>query len=96
MTENGCAYDIEPGPDGSIVDSDRIAYLDGHVRALRAAMDAGVDVRGYCVWSLMDNWEWAEGFGKRFGLVHVDFATLARTPKASYAWYRDLITRSSP
>lgn len=96
VTENGCAYDIGPGPDGSIVDSDRIAYLDGHVRAVRAAMDDGVDVRGYCVWSLMDNWEWAEGFGKRFGLVHVDFTTLARTPKASYAWYRDLIARSSP
>ncbi|GII21904.1 GH1 family beta-glucosidase [Planosporangium mesophilum] len=95
ITENGCCYDDGPGPDGSIVDTDRITYLDGHVRALRAAMDAGVRVDGYCLWSLMDNWEWAEGFTKRFGLVHVDFDTQGRTPKASYAWYRDLIARSS-
>jgi beta-glucosidase len=94
ITENGCAYDDVPGPDGSIVDSDRIAFLDGHLRALRASMDAGVDVRGYCAWSMVDNWEWAEGFTKRFGLVHVDYDTLARTPKASFAWYRDLIRRN--
>ena len=94
VTENGCAYDVPAGADGSIVDSERIAYLDGHVRALAAAIEAGVDVRGYCVWSLLDNWEWAEGFTKRFGLVHVDYATQARTPKASYHWYRDLISRS--
>jgi beta-glucosidase len=87
ITENGCAYE-------STVDSDRIAYLDGHVRAIRAAMDAGVDVRGYCQWSLLDNWEWAEGFTKRFGLVHVDYATQARTPRSSFAWYRDLIKRA--
>lgn len=94
ITENGCAYDDTPGPDGSIVDTDRITYLDGHLRALRAALDAGVDVRAYCAWSMMDNWEWAEGFTKRFGLVRVDFETLARTPKASFAWYRDLIRRT--
>jgi beta-glucosidase len=94
VTENGCAYNDAPDGEGSIVDSGRIAYLDGHLRAVRAALDAGVDVRGYCHWSLMDNWEWAEGFNQRFGLVHVDFATGARTPKASYAWYRDLIGRS--
>ncbi len=91
VTENGCAYDDEPGPDGSIVDDKRITYLDGHIRALHAAMGAGVAVHGYCTWSMMDNWEWAEGFTKRFGLVHVDFPTLQRTPKASFAWYRDLI-----
>ena len=94
VTENGCAYDVEPGADGSIVDSDRIRYVDGHLRAVRAAMDAGVDVRGYCHWSLLDNWEWAEGFTKRFGLVHVDYASQVRTPKASFAWYRDVIARS--
>ncbi len=94
ITENGCAYDDEPGPDGSIVDGDRIAFLDGHVRAVRAAIDAGVRVDGYCLWSLLDNWEWAEGFTKRFGLVHVDFDTQKRTPKASFHWYRDLIRRS--
>ncbi|EDY57544.1 beta-galactosidase [Streptomyces sviceus ATCC 29083] len=84
ITENGCSYE---GMD----DQNRIAYLDGHVRALHKAVEAGVDVRGYFVWSLMDNFEWAEGYARRFGLVHVDFETLARTPKASYAWYRDLL-----
>jgi beta-glucosidase len=95
ITENGCAYDDRPGPDGAIVDDDRIAFLDGHLRAVRAAMDAGVRVDGYCLWSLLDNWEWAEGFSKRFGLVHVDFDTQQRTPKASYGWYRDRIARSA-
>jgi beta-glucosidase len=93
ITENGCCYDDKPGPDGSIVDSERIAYLDAHVRAVHAAMDAGVRVDGYSLWSLMDNWEWAEGFTKPFGLVHVDIETQQRTPKASYTWYRDLIRR---
>jgi beta-glucosidase len=94
ITENGCCYDDKPGPDGSIVDGDRIAYLDAHVRAVRTAMDAGVRVDGYCLWSLMDNWEWAEGFSKRFGLVYVDFDTQQRTPKSSFHWYRDLIGRA--
>ncbi|MEU4567023.1 GH1 family beta-glucosidase [Micromonospora sp. NPDC023956] len=94
VTESGCAYDDEPDADGRVHDPDRITYLDGHLRAVRAAVDEGVDVRGYFVWSLLDNWEWAEGFTKRFGLVHVDAATQARTPKSSYAWYRDLIARS--
>ncbi|WP_424880361.1 GH1 family beta-glucosidase [Streptomyces sp. SLBN-8D4] len=84
ITENGCSYQ-------GVDDQDRISYLDGHVRALHRAVEAGVDVRGYFVWSLMDNFEWAEGYARRFGLVHVDFETLARTPKASYAWYRDLL-----
>jgi len=93
ITENGCAFDDRPGPDGAVADTDRIGYLDGHLRALHAAIEAGVDVRGYCLWSLLDNFEWAEGFGQRFGLVHVDFATQRRTPKASYHWYRELIAR---
>ncbi|WBB67068.1 GH1 family beta-glucosidase [Micromonospora sp. WMMD812] len=91
ITESGCAYDDAPGPDGRVHDPDRIAYLDGHLRAVRAALDDGVDVRGYFVWSLLDNWEWAEGFTKRFGLVHVDYASQVRTPKSSYAWLRDVI-----
>ena len=93
VTESGCAYDDVPDADGRIDDPDRIAYLDGHLRAVRAAIDDGVDVTGYFVWSLLDNWEWAEGFTKRFGLVHVDYATQRRTPKSSYAWYRDRVVR---
>jgi beta-glucosidase len=85
VTENGAAY---PQPQH---DPGRVSYLDGHLRAVRAAIDAGVDVRGYYCWSLLDNFEWAEGFAQRFGLVHVDFDTLARTPKDSYGWYRDVI-----
>ena len=90
VTENGCAYPEHPG------DQRRIAYLDSHIAALESVRAQGVDVRGYFVWSLLDNFEWAEGYSKRFGLVHVDFDTLARTPNASYAWYRDRIaaTRS--
>src|SRR6185312_2923032 len=84
ITESGCAYDDVPDADGQVADPERIAYLDGHLRAVRAAIDDGVDVRGYFVWSLLDNWEWAEGFTKRFGLVHVDYADQRRTPKSSY------------
>jgi beta-glucosidase len=92
ITENGCSYDDKPAADGTVDDPDRIAYLDAHIGAVRQAMNQGVDVRGYFVWSLLDNFEWAEGYHQRFGLVHVDFETQRRTPKTSYAWYRDLIT----
>ncbi|MGI5128710.1 GH1 family beta-glucosidase [Pseudonocardia sp. CA-107938] len=92
VTENGTSP--PPGtPD--LDDGVRIEYLDGHLRALRAAMDDGVDVRGYFVWSITDNIEWTEGVEQRFGLVHVDYATLQRTPKASYGWYRDVIKGAS-
>ncbi|MFC7546151.1 family 1 glycosylhydrolase [Plantactinospora sp. GCM10030261] len=93
ITENGCAYDDVVGPDGRCADPERIAYLDGHLRAVARAIDDGVDVRGYFVWSLLDNFEWAEGYTKRFGLVHVDYATQTRTPKSSFSWYRALINR---
>ena len=95
ITENGCAYEDVPGPDGTVDDGDRIAYLEAHVEAVRAAVRAGVPVRGYFVWSLMDNFEWGEGYTKRFGLVYVDFATKRRIPKASYAWYRQLIASAA-
>lgn len=91
VTENGCSYPDTPADDGAVADPERIAYLHGHIRAVADARDAGVDVRGYCAWSLMDNFEWAEGYHQRFGLVHVDFDTQKRTPKASAHWYRDLI-----
>jgi beta-glucosidase len=93
VTENGAAFADEVAPDGSVPDPDRVAYLDGHFReALRAVRD-GVDLRGYFVWSLLDNFEWALGYSKRFGIVHVDYETQRRTPKASAHWYADVIRR---
>jgi len=91
ITENGRACDDMVGPDGEVDDPDRVRYLDSHLRAVVDAIDAGVDVRGYYCWSLMDNFEWAEGYRKRFGLVHVDYATQRRTPKTSFSWFRSLI-----
>ncbi len=91
VTENGCSYNDEPDGTGAVHDQRRIDYLDGHLRAVGEAITAGVDVRGYFTWSLVDNFEWAEGYGPRFGLVHVDYRTQARTRKASFLWYRDLI-----
>jgi beta-glucosidase len=95
VTESGCAYDHAPDENGRIDDPQRIEYLDAHLRAIAGAVEDGVDVRGYYTWSLMDNFEWAEGYTKRFGLVHVDFETQRRTPKSSYAWYRDVIAAQS-
>jgi beta-glucosidase len=91
VTENGCAYEDAVGPDGTVDDTDRVAYLDAHVKALGAAIVEGAPVAGYFVWSLLDNFEWAEGYTKRFGIIHVDFETQRRTPKSSYHWYRDKI-----
>ncbi|WP_043618256.1 GH1 family beta-glucosidase [Nonomuraea candida] len=88
ITENGCSQEDVPAPDGTVEDEARVAFLDGHLAAMRRAMAEGVDVRGYFVWSLLDNFEWAEGYHQRFGLVHVDFATQRRTPKRSYHWYK--------
>ncbi|NYI03642.1 GH1 family beta-glucosidase [Allostreptomyces psammosilenae] len=91
ITENGSAEDDRVGADGQVHDTDRVGYLRDHLHALAAAVDAGVDVRGYYVWSLLDNFEWAFGYDRRFGIVRVDYDTLERTPKDSYAWYADLI-----
>ncbi|MGW2457961.1 GH1 family beta-glucosidase [Streptomyces sp. NPDC001761] len=87
ITENGAAYDDKPGPDGRVHDPERIAYLHTHLAEVRRAIADGADVRGYYLWSLMDNFEWAYGYGKRFGAVYVDYATLERTPKSSARWY---------
>jgi beta-glucosidase len=94
VTENGAAYPDVVGPDGTIGDHDRIAFLDGHLRAAHGALTRGVDLRGYFCWSLMDNLEWAEGYAKRFGLVHVDFETQRRTLKDSARWYAAVIKRN--
>ena len=80
--------------DGKVNDPERIEYLAAYLAQVRKAMDEGVKVRGYFLWSFMDNFEWAEGYTKRFGIVHVDFDTRVRTPKASAHWYRDLIARN--
>ncbi|WIY00876.1 GH1 family beta-glucosidase [Amycolatopsis mongoliensis] len=92
ITENGFPGLDEPDVTGSVQDLRRIAYLRSCLRQVRAALDAGTDIRGYHVWSLLDNLEWEHGYRPRFGLVHVDFTTLTRTPKASYRWYRQLIS----
>ena len=87
ITENGAAFD-DPAPvGGEIADPLRVAYLRDHLLAARRALDLGVDLRGYFAWSLLDNFEWAYGYTKRFGLVHVDYATQARTPKTSARFY---------
>jgi beta-glucosidase len=91
VTENGAAFEDEISSDGRIDDARRISFLEDHVRAAREALEAGVPLGGFFVWSLLDNFEWAEGYSKRFGLVHVDYATQTRTPKASARWYADVI-----
>ncbi|HWC23777.1 MAG TPA: GH1 family beta-glucosidase [Flexivirga sp.] len=91
ITENGIACPDVVGADGRVDDQDRIRYVSAHLKAVKDAMDKGVDVRGYYVWSLMDNFEWARGYQPRFGVVHVDYDTLKRTPKASFDWYRGVI-----
>ncbi|MFD6100299.1 GH1 family beta-glucosidase [Nocardiopsis flavescens] len=91
ITENGSAEEDRPDEDGRVRDTDRISYLHDHLTALGAAIDAGVDVRGYFVWSLLDNFEWAYGYDRRFGLVRVDYDALTRHPKDSYHWYRGLL-----
>ena len=92
ITENGAAL-IDPAPDADdrVRDTARISYFRRHLLALRDALDAGVDVRGYFAWSLLDNFEWACGYAKRFGLVQVDRATQQRTIKDSGRFYRDVI-----
>jgi beta-glucosidase len=93
VTENGAAFDDVVVGD-RVHDTERVAYLDGHLRAAHAAIEAGADLRGYLVWSLLDNFEWAEGYHRRFGLVRVDFGTQRRLLKDSALWYRGVIERN--
>jgi beta-glucosidase len=90
ITENGAAFP-DARENGSVSDPRRVSYLEGHLDALASAIAEGVPVRGYFLWSLLDNFEWAFGYSKRFGIVYVDFETLERVPKASYGWYRHFI-----
>lgn len=93
LTENGCAFDDDL-VDGEVDDAGRVDYLRGYLGACHQAIEGGVDVQGYFLWSFLDNFEWAAGYSKRFGLHHVDFATGTRTPKRSAAWYREVIRRN--
>ncbi|MGW2844552.1 GH1 family beta-glucosidase [Streptomyces sp. NPDC001274] len=95
VTENGAAFDDYIAPEGHVADPERIAYLHGHLDAVRRAVADGADVRGYFLWSLMDNFEWAYGYSKRFGTVYVDYSTQRRIPKASAHWYTDVIRRNA-
>ena len=91
ITENGAAFDDIPLPDGSVKDVERVKYIKEHLQAAGQALRAGVNLRGYFVWSLFDNFEWQHGYSKRFGIVRVDFPTQRRIPKASARFYSDVI-----
>ena len=91
MTESGATFDDDVTPSGEVIDLHRREYLRSYLVELHRAVAEGYDVRGFFVWSLLDNFEWAEGYGKRFGIVHVDFDTQRRTPKLSGRWYSEVI-----
>jgi beta-glucosidase len=95
ITENGAAFSDYADPTGAVKDPERIAYLSSHLKAAHAAITAGVDLRGYFLWSLMDNFEWASGYAQRFGIVFVDYRTEKRIPKTSAYWYRDVIATNA-
>jgi beta-glucosidase len=95
ITENGAAYDDAVGPDGAVEDPDRLEFIRAHLIQCHKAITAGVDLRGYFGWSLMDNFEWAWGYHKRFGLVRVDYATFERTVKASGSWFANVAGTNS-
>jgi beta-glucosidase len=91
VTENGAAYDDRRAHDGAVHDADRTEYLAGHLAGCARALAEGVPLRGYFVWSLLDNFEWSHGYTKRFGIVHVDYATQERRIKDSGRWYADFV-----
>ena len=95
ITENGCGADDRPAGDGIVYDSDRIMFLRNYLEMLQRATSEGAPVRGYFLWSLLDNFEWSDGYDVRFGLVHVDYRTLKRTPKLSAAYYSEVIKRNA-
>jgi beta-glucosidase len=91
ITENGCSSDDVINASGHIEDTDRVMYLRNHITHMHRAASEGYPVKGYFLWSLLDNFEWADGYSKRFGLHYVDFKTQKRTPKLSAEWYREVI-----
>ena len=94
ITECGAAYGDEPDADGVVDDARRIAFLDGYFRAAQQAIALDVPLKGFLVWSLLDNFEWSFGYTKRFGIIHVDYNTQKRTFKNSALWYRKVIARN--
>ena len=94
ITENGCSSSDIPGADGKVYDTDRVMYLRNYISQLQRAVSEGVPVKGYFLWSLMDNFEWADGYTNRFGLHYVDYKTQKRTPKLSANFYREVIARN--
>src|SRR5215813_7517326 len=94
ITENGCSSSDVPAMDGMVYDTDRVMYLRNYISQLQRATADGVPVRGYFLWSLMDNFEWADGYTNRFGLHYVDYKTQKRTPKLSAWLYREVIARN--
>jgi len=95
ITENGCSADDVVAADGRVEDTDRVMYLRNHLTHLHRAASEGYPIKGYFLWSLLDNYEWADGYSKRFGLHYVDFKTQTRTPKLSADWYREVIARNA-
>ena len=91
ITENGCAAADDPAADGIVYDSDRIMFLRSYLAQLQRATAEGMPVRGYFLWSAMDNFEWTSGYAMRFGLIYVDYATLKRTPKLSVSFFREVV-----
>jgi beta-glucosidase len=94
ISENGCAAQDQVTDQGEVIDSDRILYLREHLRAAHRAVQEGYPLTGYFVWSLLDNFEWAWGYDRRFGIIYVDYASQTRIPKASYYWYADCISQN--
>lgn len=94
ITENGCSSSDIPNAQGEVLDTDRVMFLRNYLTQLHRAVEEGVPVKGYFLWSLMDNYEWADGYGKRFGITYVDFATQKRTPKLSSHFYKEVIRRN--
>jgi beta-glucosidase len=95
ITENGCSAADVPAADGRVYDTDRVMYLRSYLSQLQRATAEGIPVRGYFLWSLMDNFEWADGYSNRFGLHYVDYETQKRTPKLSASFYKAVIARNA-
>ena len=94
VTENGASYLDTLEHDGSIHDNDRLRYFEHHFEACQRAMQQGVNMKGYFIWSLMDNFEWASGYSKKFGITYIEDETLNRIPKASALWYKEVIEKN--